>query len=233
VLAEATSRISHVEATSEHQGDFTWIQGPDKDSSYWHWLFDFFSSKPKNKGGTMNCWEAVLFGAAESGVVPKSKLLEIYKATTTNAAKINALEPTKSKLTAKKGQLERRRDKGADYSQQELKDTSTELLRVERLMHSMTWKGSLEALLLGGPARRYNPNDANSPRPLKGDIVVFGEIYAHTTLAVGNTSGSPRLLSLWHAPNNADYLQETTVAELLGVSGMGGVPVYFYRPGWL
>jgi hypothetical protein len=234
VLSEATSRISHVEATSEHEGHFKWTQGPNKNNSYWHWLFDYFSSKPKDKGGTMNCWEAVLFGAAESGVVPKAKLVEVYKATITNAAEINAQEPTKSKLTAKKEQLERRRDKGLDYNQQDLTDTLAELRRVEALMHSMTWEGALETLLLGGPARRYNPKDATSPRPLKGDIVIFNSIYAHTTLAVGNTSGSPRVLSLWQEPNNADYLQETTVADLLGASGMGsGANVFFYRPGWL
>ncbi len=74
----------------------------------------------------------------------------------------------------------------------------------------------------------------NSPRPLRGDIVTFGTAENHTAIALGNTGGSPQVLSLWEQPGNNDYLQSTTVGTILSLYPPQAQPVVtFFSPNWV
>ena len=181
----------------------------------------------------MNCWEAVLFGAHESGIVPKDKLVEIYSANTTNADAIKALNKRRAVHEAKKRAEEWKKGHNEDYDATVISDAAAQIAAVDTQINELGWEKALENLLIGGTARHFDPTDPNSPRPLKGDIVIFNAIGDHVTLATGNTTGSPEVLSLWSEPNHYNHLQSTTVNDILAAKNNANTNVLFYRPGWL
>lgn len=86
-----------------------------------------------------------------------------------------------------------------------------------------------ENALRSGKEQVYDPSKpADSPKPLRGDIVIFNNLGAHVAVATGNyTSAGVEIMSLW--TQNSKKVYKTTVEELLkSTSG----PVRFYSPKW-
>lgn len=81
-----------------------------------------------------------------------------------------------------------------------------------------------------GAERTFDPNNPLSPKPLRGDIVLFETAEAHTAMAAGSDiAGSPEVFSLWDRPNH-NYLQRLTVGALLAAGA--DEPVLFFSPRW-
>jgi len=82
-----------------------------------------------------------------------------------------------------------------------------------------------------GTERQFQPTVIGSPRPLRGDIVVFDNAEDHTAMATGtDDAGSPEVFSLWDRPNH-NYLQRVTVRALLAAGA--DEPVRFFSPRWV
>lgn len=87
---------------------------------------------------------------------------------------------------------------------------------------------NFENALRQGKEQVFDPKDADSPKPLKGDIVIFNTLAEHVAIATGGTaSGSPEIMSLW--TQNSKKVYKTSVDELLKETKG---PVRFYSPKW-
>ena len=76
----------------------------------------------------------------------------------------------------------------------------------------------------------YDKNDPDTPKPIKGDMVIFKDFMNHVTIATGNTTakGEIEIMSLWTQNNKKTY--KTTIQGLLDVNAKG--PVKFFTPNW-
>lgn len=81
----------------------------------------------------------------------------------------------------------------------------------------------------------YRLGDPNSPRPLRGDIVVFENAPNHACIATGTTvvdqltgDTHAEVISLW-TPNNR-HVERTTIEALAQVSN--GRPILFWSARW-
>jgi Domain of unknown function (DUF4157) len=83
-----------------------------------------------------------------------------------------------------------------------------------------------EAAVRRGPEQVYDPANPDSPRPVAGDLVIFGTVANHAAVATGNyPGGKVEVMSLW--TQNARHVFRTTVEDL-GTSG----PFRFFSPHW-
>jgi hypothetical protein len=107
----------------------------------------------------------------------------------------------------------------------------------------MAFPRTLERLLRSSSEYTYNPHDPSSPRPLRGDLVIFQEAANHVALATGRQingpatggSGPPpkvvEIVSHWPPPDGSYHVKTTTIEALLGQ--MQGVSVAkFWSPIW-
>jgi hypothetical protein len=87
---------------------------------------------------------------------------------------------------------------------------------------------NFENALKQGKEQVFDPSNADSPRPLRGDIVIFNTLAAHVAIATGGQKGgSPEVMSLW--TQNSKKVFQTSIDTLLkDTSG----PVRFYSPKW-
>lgn len=88
---------------------------------------------------------------------------------------------------------------------------------------------NFETALRRGDEYVYDPSNADSPKPLEGDIVIFNNLGAHVAVATGgsNAAGEVEIMSLW--TQNSRSVYRTTIEELLrSASG----PIRFYSPNW-
>lgn len=85
-------------------------------------------------------------------------------------------------------------------------------------------------ILKKGKEYTYDKDNPDSPKPIKGDMVIFKDFKNHVTIATGNTTsdGEIEIMSLWTQNNKKTY--KTTVEELLKKGGKG--PVKFFTPNW-
>jgi len=89
---------------------------------------------------------------------------------------------------------------------------------------------TIEAELRSGAEYVYDPAKAGSPRPLRGDIVIFKTAAGHVALATGKTvGGEVEIISHWGPPHHNLKIETTTIEELLK-STTG--PVKFWSPRW-
>jgi hypothetical protein len=80
----------------------------------------------------------------------------------------------------------------------------------------MGFPRNLEQELRSGAEHTYNPAVANSPRPLRGDLVIFGEAATHVALATGRLiGGQVEVVSHWTAPDGDTHTKLTTIEALL------------------
>lgn len=75
----------------------------------------------------------------------------------------------------------------------------------------------------------YDKDDADSPKPLKGDLIVFKNFAKHVAIATGKTvGGKVEIMSLWTQNNKKTF--KTTIEDLL--AGGAASPVKFFTPNW-
>ncbi|MBP8809889.1 MAG: DUF4157 domain-containing protein [Kofleriaceae bacterium] len=146
-------------------------------------------AQPDPHNGRMNCWELVMFGAFQAGVVSEQRLRQIYQ------------------------------------------------LAVQRVRDGTHFSVGLtfEDQCRGSNPVTYRLGDPNSPRPLRGDIVVFENAPNHACIATGNTvvdqltgDTHAEVISLW-TPNNR-HVERTTIEALAQVSD--GRPILFWSARW-
>lgn len=107
----------------------------------------------------------------------------------------------------------------------------------------MAFPRTLERLLRSGNEYVYDPGNPDSPRPLRGDLVIFKEAANHVALATGRDvsvtapggKGTPRktvqIVSHWPPPDGSYSVKITTIEALL--AQMPGVSVAkFWSPIW-
>lgn len=84
-------------------------------------------------------------------------------------------------------------------------------------------------VLRKGEEYTYDKDDPDSPKPIKGDMVIFKDFMNHVTIATGNTVGGKiEIMSLWTQNNKKTY--KTTIEDLL--AGGAASPVKFFTPNW-
>jgi len=85
---------------------------------------------------------------------------------------------------------------------------------------------AFETAIRRGPEQVYAPADPDTPRPVAGDLVIFGTVATHAAVATGNyPGGKVEVMSLW--TQNARHTFRTTVEDLRA-SG----PFRFFSPHW-
>jgi hypothetical protein len=191
-------------------------------SDFSKWLFED-ASEPR-KSATMNCWEAVLLGAFKAKAISKDDILKVYQSVLDVNVQVKEFK-------GQKDELEKQPFKNSDEwreKQKEISAISDAIAQLDQL-----WPTLIEKFLVQPPRYEFDPDDPNSTRPVQGDIIFLDSMSSHVALALGNTEGSPQMLSLWNQPDNNDFLQKISVSDLIGA---GPPPfrsrVYFYRPGW-
>ncbi|WP_412016903.1 hypothetical protein [Nocardia sp. KC 131] len=106
----------------------------------------------------------------------------------------------------------------------------------------------MQQVTLPHERRAYNPADSDSPRPQRGDLIMWegwGEGNAHTAMATGRLIGPDRdaeVYSFWPPPKGeailgtqTDAVQITTVNALtpyVEVPGVPPLPIWFGRGPW-
>ncbi len=84
-------------------------------------------------------------------------------------------------------------------------------------------------VLRSGSEYIYDKDDPDSPKPIKGDLVIFKDFPTHVTIATGNiVGGKVEIMSLWTQNNKATF--KTTIEDLL--AGGAKSPVKFFTPNW-
>jgi hypothetical protein len=91
---------------------------------------------------------------------------------------------------------------------------------------------TVEAQLRRGAENVFDPNNANSPAPLPGDIVIFQSAANHMAISRGttNVAGEHLVLSLWNRPDFNSTVQLTTIEALLRAGAAS--PVKFWSANW-
>lgn len=84
-------------------------------------------------------------------------------------------------------------------------------------------------ILKKGSEYIYDKDNPDSPKPIKGDLVIFKDFPTHVTIATGNiVGGKIEIMSLWTQNNKATF--KTTVEDLL--TRGAAAPVKFFTPNW-
>lgn len=95
----------------------------------------------------------------------------------------------------------------------------------------MAFPRTLERLLRSSNEYIYDPADASSPRPLRGDMVIFKEAANHVALATGNRPGGRvEIVSHWPPPDGDHKVKITTIEALLPRVGVSVAK--FWSPIW-
>lgn len=96
---------------------------------------------------------------------------------------------------------------------------------------AMAFPRTLERALRSSNEYIYNPADPNTPRPLRGDLVIFKEAAAHVALATGRqVGGQIEIVSHWPPPNGDHHVKITTIELLL--PRVGVTVAKFWSPIW-
>lgn len=95
----------------------------------------------------------------------------------------------------------------------------------------MDFPRTLEKELRGSAEQTYDPADKSSPRPLRGDLVIFKEAAAHVALATGKmVGGQVEIVSHWPPPDGKHTVKTTTIEALLPEVGVKVAK--FWGPSW-
>jgi hypothetical protein len=81
---------------------------------------------------------------------------------------------------------------------------------------AMEFPRTLEKELRSTSEQTYDPTKRDSPRPLRGDLVIFQEAAAHVALATGRMAGGKvEVISHWPPPDGRHTVKTTTIEDLL------------------
>lgn len=95
----------------------------------------------------------------------------------------------------------------------------------------MDFPRTLEKELRGSTEQTYDPADKSSPRPLRGDLVIFKEAASHVALATGSmVGGQVEIVSHWPPPDGKHTVKKTTIEALL--PSVGVKVAKFWSPSW-
>jgi len=95
----------------------------------------------------------------------------------------------------------------------------------------MDFPRTLEKELRGSVVQTYDPADKDSPRPLRGDLVIFKEAASHVALATGRmVGGQVEIVSHWPPPDGLHTVKTTTIEALLPATGVKVAK--FWGPSW-
>ena len=95
----------------------------------------------------------------------------------------------------------------------------------------MDFPRTLEQELRGSAEQVYDPADKDSPRPLRGDLVIFKEAASHVALATGaRVNGQIEVVSHWPPPDGKHTVKRTTIEALLPEVGVSTAK--FWGPSW-
>lgn len=84
-------------------------------------------------------------------------------------------------------------------------------------------------MLKKGSEYTYDKDNSDSPKPIKGDLVIFKDFPTHVTIATGNiTIEGIEIMSLW--TQNSKNTYKTTIEEL--ITRGAASPVKFFTPNW-
>lgn len=96
---------------------------------------------------------------------------------------------------------------------------------------AMAFPRTLERELRSSNEYIYDPADPNSPRPLRGDLVIFREAANHVALATGRrVGGRIEIVSHWPPPDGDHHVKLTTIEALLPQTGVRVAK--FWSPIW-
>jgi hypothetical protein len=80
----------------------------------------------------------------------------------------------------------------------------------------MEFPRTLERLMRSSNEQIYDPKSPTSPRPLRGDMVIFKEAASHVALATGTRTGAGvEVVSHWPPPDGDHHVKRTTIEALL------------------
>jgi hypothetical protein len=103
--------------------------------------------------------------------------------------------------------------------------------QMKKTKDDMDFPRTLEKELRGSAVQTYDPKDKNSPRPLRGDLVIFDEAASHVALATGNrVGGAVEIVSHWPPPDGKHTVKRTTIEALLPEVGV--TVAKFWGPSW-
>jgi len=95
----------------------------------------------------------------------------------------------------------------------------------------MAFPRTLERELRSSNEYIYDPADPNTPRPLRGDLVIFREAANHVALATGRpVGGGIEIVSHWPPPDGDHHVKLTTIEALL--PRVGVQVAKFWSPIW-
>ena len=95
----------------------------------------------------------------------------------------------------------------------------------------MEFPRTIERLLRSSAEQIYDPKDPNSPRPLRGDIVIFKEAAGHVALATGQRTGAGvEVVSHWPPPDGSYHVKRTTIEALMATLKLPTAK--FWSPMW-
>ncbi len=112
-----------------------------------------------------------------------------------------------------------------------LRDIYTKGQAEDKKRSGLAFPETVEAELRSGKENVFDPKDPATPRPLRGDIVIFGTAAGHVAMATGKiVGGEVEIISHWAPPHSNPKVEKTTVEELQR-KGAGGT-IKFWSPSW-
>lgn len=95
----------------------------------------------------------------------------------------------------------------------------------------MDFPRTLERLMRSTSEQVYDPANRTTPRPLRGDMVIFQEAASHVALATGRmVGGRVEVVSHWPPPDGDHAVKRTTIEALLPAVGVSVAK--FWSPVW-
>jgi hypothetical protein len=112
-----------------------------------------------------------------------------------------------------------------------MRDIYTKGQAADKARSGLAFPETIEAELRGSKEYVFDPRNAATPRPLRGDIVIFGTAAGHVAMATGKLSGGEvEIISHWGPPHNNPKVETTTVEELQRKGATGTIK--FWSPSW-
>lgn len=117
-------------------------------------------------------------------------------------------------------------------SEARMRDIYTKGQAADKARGGLAFPDTIEAELRGSNKEYvFDPRIAGTPRPLRGDIVIFGSAAGHVALATGKLSGGEvEIISHWGPPHHNPRVETTTVEELQRRGAQGTIK--FWSPSW-